>query len=106
MPAAPARLRKSRRLADLLRAILCSFISLSGNKKGVQLRGPPHERPCSAATAVGRSLLGCYAIDVPVPPRSLLLKSKQQLQSAALWDLTQGCRPQRGCGAARLLFAL
>jgi len=71
MPAAPARLRKSRRFADFLRATLCSFISLSAQKtKRRSIAGFPQMNALvPAATAVGRSLLGSYAIDVPTPLR-------------------------------------
>src|SRR5712691_11542260 len=49
MPDAPARLRKSRRLADFLRAILRSFISLSvrENKRAFHRGIPANERPRS-----------------------------------------------------------
>src|SRR3977135_4115895 len=49
MPAAPARLRKSRRFADFLRAILRSFISLSvrKNKRAFNRGIPANERPRS-----------------------------------------------------------
>jgi hypothetical protein len=61
MPTAPARLRKSRRLADFLRAILVSFISRSmpsKKQKGVQIAGLPQMNALvPAATAIGRSFL-------------------------------------------------
>jgi hypothetical protein len=97
MPAAPARLRKSRRFADFLRAILCSFISLSVQKtKRRSIAGLPQMNAfVPAATAIGRSLLSSYAIDVPAPLRCVIPKQKQKLESTLLRIWTQGCYPHR-----------
>src|SRR5216683_1781132 len=99
IPTAPARLRKSRRLADFLRAILCSFISRSiavrKTKKRSIARLPQMNALVPAATVIGRSLLNSYAIDVPAPLRWVIPKQKQKLESTLLRIRTQGCYPHR-----------
>jgi hypothetical protein len=77
-PAAPACLRNFRRLSALF-----SFISLSKNKKGARLRRAIAPRSTNAfalvATAIGRTLLISYAIDVPMRLFCALRELKHQL---------------------------
>jgi hypothetical protein len=111
MPAAPACLRKSRRLTDFSRGNLHSSIPVSNaacsrgtNKKAFSRGGNFHLQMNAlalAATAIGRDSIRYYAIVMPTFAIPVLFEQEQGLSiSSAARRLAFESSAMHSCGAA------